>query len=717
MSSQSSVPPSTPVGHGHEVGSESFIDGYGDDFIPFHGRSHSPSLSVASQNSMTAGSSHGGHGDLSRPSYAPHFQGHAQAQAQMQAQMQMFQAQMQAQMHGLRPDIGGSPGFRPGMGHGHNMAPPPSPLGTLVPSPQVQHYQPQQTTFGGPENVSPSFVPTGPVGGSSTASKRRAVQNPTDKTLAKRFLNEVEVSARMEALVKKWVNASISAVLDDLTTTVHNRVDIVLEKYSLVVESFQAQVVRVDGSEDLRRSDDGNVYLRLNHASLDKYLSTLESTKRSLEKDIAGLTNQMAAMKVKIETMAVVTVSQGLSVGTAPSSSTSALDPSLKEHKWTLVQAAFRVIVHQLAGIPAHDQRTKIYDFTFPSSPDQIPYHPVAYIPTEGEVAAPESSAAEGGRRYRQLRLRLDLSYSEFPNNGLLKPILDALVRDWKKYGIPSTITAERLMSQILSRTWTHWKNRYIQLNAPGATAKAVKKGWAEQAKKVRRKKRPTIKATRRCSTLRRKLKKVPGWEAFDMSQNIAFNDAVQSDDETEGEDGSDESDGDDDLGEASKSSSVKTLVRKIPAFRSSELTDFLRSLDDDPKFRIVESAELVPRPPPPGSRRWMIRADYVSSHIGVDGSILPNLGPFEGVHSVAMSADMYGSAPVPARLPSSFDRASGSGSRALLPSAGSALARLFGSDMTSGEMAMVNRGELDGEDDSVDGEDGGMMSLADILG
>ncbi|KAE8225670.1 hypothetical protein CF319_g1612 [Tilletia indica] len=712
-SSQSSVPPSTPsgatAGYG---GAEHFLSAF-DDYGNFYSqpRPHSPSPSASSHSSM-AGSNQGGPGP-----YAAHF--HAQAaQAAMQhqaAQTAMQSQMMQAQMHGIRPDLASptmmptsmmptsmmptsmmptsSPGLRPG--RGMSMAPPPHPSN---PSP-----------FRDIENSSPTFVPTG-----GSSNKRRAVANPTDKTIAKNYLNQAEVTAHMDSVVKKWVSASVTALMDDLTVSIHNRVDLAVEKYSVVVQSFRAQVVRVDGSGDLHRSDDGNYYLRLNHASLDKYLSNLDSTKQNLEKELANMTRQLAAMKVRMETMVMVSAPVGSTAVASASKGASIIDSlDLKEHKWTVVQAAFRILVHQLAGISVQDKRTKIYDFIFPSSPDQIPYHPIAYVPTEGEIPAPESSAAEGGCRYRKLRLRLDLSYTEYPNDELLKPILTVLVRDFKKYGLPAGITAEVLMHKVLSRSWTHWRTRYNQLNAPGTTPEEVRKGWLLATKKARRRKRPGLKGSRRCAALRKRLRKVPGSSTFDVWQKITFHEDMQSEDETE-DDWDDEEDDDEDGAESSR---TKTLIRKHPDFRSNELTEFLHSLDDNapPKMRFVESTDRVHRVPPPGTQRWMVNAEYLMDYPAVSDSLLPNGGPFNGDHSVSVSAEMYGSAPV--SVVSSRSVASGTSNA----NPGSALARLFGSDASSSATTLDHRGGggLDAGlavDMGVD-EESGMMSLGDILG
>ncbi|CAD6963011.1 unnamed protein product [Tilletia laevis] len=77
----------------------------------------------------------------------------------------------------------------------------------------------------------------------AAASGRKT--GPTDKTVAKRYLNEVEVVARIDTQIQAWVKASMKSVL------------------------------RTDGSDELRPSDDGNVYLRVNHDSLEKYFGAL----------------------------------------------------------------------------------------------------------------------------------------------------------------------------------------------------------------------------------------------------------------------------------------------------------------------------------------------------------------------------------------------------------------------------------------------------------
>ncbi|KAE8232883.1 hypothetical protein CF326_g2081 [Tilletia indica] len=691
MSSQSPFPPSTPTGS--MFGAEATIgvnDGLSDGF----GRSYSPSPS-----------SRGSVADSPRVETQPNpysfshpppfqFQAHSQLQAQMRHQADMLahaqhQAQLHAQMHGYPPVPFPS-------GHTSPMGPPSTPLGLMQPS-QGQNHQP-----------SPIFVPT--VAPKPVA--RRAEPVPSEKTLAKKVVNDVQLMARMDQQVQKWVKASIEGVKAELTGTLNNRVDLTLEKYTTVVQTFRAKVVRVDGrGEDLQRSDDGNVYLRINHANLETWFVSLSDVKREVDLKLAQMAADLAAMKLQVASLSSNTTRQGPVAGSSSNSAgrdlvagpSTVRELDLKDHKWTAILAAFRALVYHQAGISlgrgAADRDVKIYELEYPASPNDIAYHPVTYVPTEGEVAAPESAAAEGGVRFRKLRLRFDLGYNETPNVEALLPILKVLVRDHRKYGLPATITTEVLMKDILFRTYDNWKDKYRSLHQPNKTIEECRQELVDANQAQRRKKRPATKGSRRYKAVQavfKALPKLPDSSSFDVCQKILYHATVQSEEETD---------------EEVSTSAIKTLRRSAPDFRSDELTDFLHGLDPVPalssKFRYVDVEERTTTTSvPAGMFKWMVRAAYLARNPAVIDELLPNVGPFTGDHSVAVSADMFGSDSL--ALSSSHGLASTSTSSIAATTTGSGLDLAGGSD----GMAVSARNELDAGLGMVQGTHSGLGVL-----
>ncbi|KAE8227296.1 hypothetical protein CF319_g202 [Tilletia indica] len=539
--------------------------------------------------------------------------------------------------------------------HGQNIGGQPHSIGMTHRDKQRRtdlHQSP--ATPGGYDNPA-SSVTTPAATTPAPAPGRRPAPVPTDKTLAKRYLSEPEIQAQLAVMVRQWTEASISGVVDQMTALVTNRVDLGMEKYAMVVEAFKAQVLRVDFNkiEDVQRSDDGNVYLRVNHGELTAWYTALNDLRRELSTRIQELNAEIALLKLR-ETLPVGTTIPAFAFSSTGAAAKAGGKVDTKTHRWTKVQAGFKVLVCVQAGIPSgrgsSDTETKIYELHYPSSPSEITYHPVAYVPTGGEVPAPESSGAEGGPRFRQLRFKLDLNWDDAPNKELVMPLLAALIRDRLKYDIPPDMTAEELMEQALKRTWVYWKERYRKLNS-GTPAETVKQGWMQDNVEARRAKRLSAKGARRCKTHRALVAKVDNQQGndnqqsinqpvsqFDVSQNIIYSDQYQSAEETEYEE------------DASGPVKIKEHIRKNPAFRSLQLTSHLRSLDDptpNPRLRIVDSEDTVKTGfVPPGSRSWMIRSDYLEEHPEVVPQLLPNLGPFFGIHSVASSADMVGSAP-----------------------------------------------------------------------
>ncbi|CAD6936969.1 unnamed protein product, partial [Tilletia controversa] len=466
------------------------------------------------------------------------------------------------------------------------MAPPPPPL-PIMASPG----------YGLGSEASATFVPTAArttakSGSSAPATPAvRRVPVPTDKTIVKKYLSEREVQTQVAIQVKKWVGASMSAVADDLTALVRNRIDLGMETYSMAVEAFKAQ---------------------------------------------------MAALKLQMqEPVAAPIPAFTFSAGAAAVAES-------KNHRWTKVQAAFRTMIFTQAGIPpgrgSSDSETKIYELPYPASPQEITYHPVAYVPTCAEAPAPESSGAEGGPRYRQLRLKLDLGYNETPNKEILAPILTVLVRDYEKYGLPAGTTIDWLMDHPLKRTWVYWKDRFRQLQSGPSTAE-VKQAWTQVNTDARRAKRLSAKGSRRYKALCAQIKASGSKDSkdWDIQQSVLFCDYYQSGEETVYEE-----DEDADCAPVK----IKERVRKSPEGRSDQATKTLRSLDPppNPKVRIVDSddtasTELVL---PLKSRNWMVRSDYWEDHPEYAGLLQANEGPFTGEFSVASSPEMLGSAPVP---------------------------------------------------------------------
>ncbi|KAE8229830.1 hypothetical protein CF326_g5188 [Tilletia indica] len=528
--------------------------------------------------------------------------------------------------------------------------PNPSRPGSPIVHPDQQHGQlPKGPTTGsthpGDQNR-PMNPPQSPVTPGVPNAARRSAPVPTDKTLVKRYLSEPEIQAQLAAMVRQWTEASIASVVDKMTNLVRTRIDLGMERYSVAVQAFKAQVLRITKVDDAQRSDDGNIYLRVNHAELTAWFTALNVLRRELNTRIDQLNVEIEDLKKR------QSASASVPAFTFVAGAAAKVKSETKNHKWTKLQAGFKTLVCVQAGIPSgrgnSDAGTKIYELKYPSSPSEITYHPVAYVPIGAEAPAPESSGAEGGPRFRQLRFRLDLNWDDVPNKELVLLLLAVLMRDRAKYDIPPDMTAEELMDVALKRTWIYWKDRFRQLNS-GVPADEVRQGWNQSNVDARRAKRISAKGARRYQTHLAMVKDQPHSGAFDTSQKIAYSDQYQSSEETEYEQ--------DDSGPVE----LKQHCRKDPDFRSLQLKRHLRSLDDkspNPKIRLIDSDETMKTgsTPPAGSFNWMVRPDYLQEHPEISAQLLPNLGPFQGAYSVVPSAETVGSWPqIEEPTPSSF--------------------------------------------------------------
>ncbi|CAD7064015.1 unnamed protein product [Tilletia caries] len=126
----------------------------------------------------------------------------------------------------------------------------------------------------------------------------------TDKTAAKRLLNEVEVTARVDLEIKKWTQAGMSAIYADLAKAAQARIKKMLEKYALTITAFRAQVLQANSTEDLQPSDDGNTYMRVNHHSLGSYFSALAD----LDRAVTARLDRLEATMEEFKTFVSVTI-------------------------------------------------------------------------------------------------------------------------------------------------------------------------------------------------------------------------------------------------------------------------------------------------------------------------------------------------------------------------------------------------------------------------
>ncbi|KAE8244401.1 hypothetical protein A4X03_0g7550 [Tilletia caries] len=477
----------------------------------------------------------------------------------------------------------------------------------------------------------------------AAASGRKT--GPTDKTVAKRYLNEVEVVARIDTQIQAWVKASMKSVYEEMRTVSQTRVDTMLQKYSVVVDSFHAQVLRTDGSDELRPSDDGNVYLRINHDSLEKYFGALHEVDQAVNTRLDQLVDAMESMKVDIADVAARPVVASAAVAGSSTAGPKKVKLVFKEHTKVLAQAGFKRLLNTAAGLAvgrgAADTCSKIYELKYPADPSEIAYHPPSYEPLPGEQPAPESVvAADGQLRYRELRIRPDRAWNASPNFEGISPVLQKMIDDHEEFGLPPGLTPSQLMNGWLKRSWTHMKDRYNQLH--NGTRDEVKARWAKINQNQRRRKRLTGKGARWYQVAKNMVLGNSGSQAasqtqgHDLLQEALYREELQSAEESEAE--------------TVPGTPTKKITRlcRIPDFRSDQATNALRSLDVNlppTRYRVIDSVQRIPeRAVPPECRKWMIHADYVDRHPNCDPHLLPNVGPFTGEHSVASSADMLGS-------------------------------------------------------------------------
>ncbi|CAD6917378.1 unnamed protein product [Tilletia controversa] len=438
----------------------------------------------------------------------------------------------------------------------------------------------------------------------AAASGRKT--GPTDKTVAKRYLNEVEVVARIDTQIQAWVKASMKSVYEEMRTVSQTRVDTMLQKYSVVVDSFHAQAV---------------------NTRLDQLVDAMES------------------MKVDIADVAARPVVASAAVAGSSTAGPKKVKLVFKEHTKVLAQAGFKRLLNTAAGLAvgrgAADTCSKIYELKYPADPSEIAYHPPSYEPLPGEQPAPESVvAADGQLRYRELRIRPDRAWNASPNFEGISPVLQKMIDDHEEFGLPPGLTPSQLMNGWLKRSWTHMKDRYNQLH--NGTRDEVKARWAKINQDQRRRKRLTGKGARWYQVAKNMVLGNSGSQAasqtqgHDLLQEALYREELQSAEESEAE--------------TVPGTPTKKITRlcRIPDFRSDQATNALRSLDVNlppTRYRVIDSVQRIPeRAVPPECRKWMIHADYVDRHPNCDPHLLPNVGPFTGEHSVASSADMLGS-------------------------------------------------------------------------
>ncbi|KAE8250547.1 hypothetical protein A4X13_0g4627 [Tilletia indica] len=507
---------------------------------------------------------------------------------------------------------------------------------------------------------------------------------PTDKTIATNYLSEYHVIAKMETEIQKRVEAKVASVLQDVNVVAREQVNVVLDNYAAAVEGFRAKVLQINGDgadAGLQRSDDGNIYIRINHHNLESYFSKVNDVERVLQQKIDTLTADMEALQLKVDQSAQSAPSLAPSSG-GPGAVGPSAPPTLptlnfegKEHKWTRVQNKFKALISQQAGLPsgrgAADKEQKIYEVPFPTDPADIIYHPHTYVPTSDQPAPESSAAGDARRRYRCLRFDFDRNWDEDPNWELLLPILEYLLRDFEDNDLPKEMTPKELMRKVLKRTWMYWRERFRQLRA-GSSFSEVKEGWAQDNQESRRSKRTTNKGGRRYRVAKSMLVGKPGHKNFDALDPCVFRGEYQSAEES--------------VAESVPGTPTKKRfrIRRAPEFRSDEGDRYLRGLDANlplPRDRIVDSDERFPTPTVPAeARMWMISAQYASNNPEAVAHLLPNRGPFSGDGMMASSSNMIGSTPIPSVLSSlsTTGRASGSSSAA---AASSAYRRLFASE------------------------------------
>ncbi|KAK0539422.1 hypothetical protein OC842_000979 [Tilletia horrida] len=454
-------------------------------------------------------------------------------------------------------------------------------------------------------------------------SSVKAVREPTTKSVVRTYLNEQGQSL---------IATEVASVLKD---------------YSTSVNGFRSRVLAarrdLADCDSLIPADDGYVYLRINETDLSSYLRSTQA----MDKRIQALTAALGAAtdRVKVLEGTVETLVEGGSVLVA--ASTGAGPPAEvgadggRVHKWAKVQNEFRTTVARMAGLVAGrgagDSADKIYDFSFPSSPAEWTLHPDTYEPTAADIPVPASELPAGSpKRYRCLRLDFGAAWDAEPNRALLMPILRSILTYPAKHDIPADFTPNELWDKALKRTWANWvkeANRRAQ-----RTAEELQEENTIIHQKQRRYHRLKQKVDRRTANAAKAVVNDRSGKTSDIRMAIVLDDAMHSDDYSDSEL----------LPGASSPSEIR--IRRVPAYRSDELGDLLRSFESKgfvPTKTTVDRGETFDLPAtgrlPKGLPRWAVKGAWAEQNLSRLPMLVANRGPWTGPGSVASGPDAFG--------------------------------------------------------------------------
>ncbi|KAK0521427.1 hypothetical protein OC835_006887 [Tilletia horrida] len=485
----------------------------------------------------------------------------------------------------------------------------------------------------------------GPAAASRRVAGRTLTRAAGDNSLTDKHRDFMtnEIKAQVDgsfASLQGWVEKKIS---EHVRSAMHD--------YASVVSAFRSAKLKIGQGLDAvaRQSDDGAFYFCLNNADLDAYVEQCTSLEKSTDA-------KYKLVMAKITELEGVIASQGGStqqtraplmqkdvntLGAAPSGT----------HLWSTAKGYFRDSVASLAGIPTSKTGTpKIWQLDF--VPNQIEFHEPGFIPPVGYVVPPavyvtSAGAGTGNNKGRVPILRFDfnVAWDELPNKLLLQPILEAMVKNPKHYGVPQGLTHQELMRQVLKSTWDGWAGDFKKREKLGETE--VKRLEELRKQDSRRRKRLTDKSKRRKQASEELTLRNPTRANTDCTDSVLFSVGWQSDELSERRIDSD-------------GVEVEEVVIRDPAVRSIQAAKILHDLDahvfskakvnrkrprelnlvrSERQFDLPEGETVTWDAP-----RWAVREAYVLAFPHRVPVLKQNVGPFTGPRAVAAGPKSFGS-------------------------------------------------------------------------
>ncbi|KAK0524712.1 hypothetical protein OC834_005423 [Tilletia horrida] len=477
---------------------------------------------------------------------------------------------------------------------------------------------------------------------------------------AQAAMKQRDTRSQIVAELSRMVASQLEVLKTQVTVALAAHVEAVLSQYARVIESFNSDIVTasfVNGAfSSAQASSDGNVYFRINEADISQLLVDVAKIRTDALTDIVDLRRRMDAVEAR--------QSAGQVAGHAPPDAS--LEPGEPDtighttvHRYTAAQSWLRAELARQAGLdPDRNSEEKIYHLDYWTTRLDRPMHDPSYVPHACHRPA-EGTIAGQPAEYYKVRFDWSAGFDAPQNWSQFAGPVEWMLTNKDQCGVPEEFTEEDLKRHVIKGMYRTWSTEYKDwVSTPPEIRAANKIKRDRYARHQRMKKtkglqrydaaKAMLLGTPTGSNPRQKQKqkqqhqrpkqKIPEWDVLQANIYAA---------ECQSEEDSDV--------EIDRITRVETpvRVRHEPEFRSKELTDWLRSLDPGRTTTVPIRSATALAPLRPGSSlklaypRWALRERWFDSASEAQRpTLLRNVGPWEGAHSVAASATSFGTGP-----------------------------------------------------------------------